>query len=479
MKPRLFPDENLLNISVLDSFDQSLSEAGLLLVGSDQGLELVSARGPTLTLAGVRDVGFVGELPDGPLKNALSVVSPFRRLLEIGACEMQNASLALQDNKGKTRASANLRLLASAKGRGLVVSLQGGQGCGKALSQLRKSVIAGGGVPLAQADIYGQLFPQRSPYTAKPTVSVGEAESARDLATHLIRAYIRVARANEAGIVADLDTEYLHDYRIALRKIRSVLSLFKGVYDQKRAQALKERFSALMDRTGRLRDLDVFLLGKEQLFDVLPPMFHHGLNELIALLTKEREAEWKRLTKHLKSRSYLNEIEALEGLFSRPSKLGRGPNADLPALEFASAEIWNRYRKIAKFGSTTAPDTDDREIHKLRIQCKKLRYLLEFFAPVFPKKRIKSVVKPLKKLQGNLGDFNDCSVQQESLHAFAKNLKGPAKLEIAQCVGALIITLRARQSEERIQVIDEFARFNSPRTERTFRGLFHGGQNVG
>lgn len=471
LEPKLSLGSATLNITVLDCFDQSLADAGLLLLRSAQGLELISDNGSILTENGVHTAGFVNEIPDGPLKRALSVVSPLRRFLEVGACEMQEASLTLLDDEGKTRAKADLRILTSAKGGGLVVSLQGVRGCDKALSKLRKAVTTAGGLPLARANIYGHLFPERSGYTAKPTVPVGHDEPAGDFATHLIRAYIPVARANEPGIIADLDTEFLHDFRIALRKIRSVLSLFKGIYDEKRTQELKERFSALMARTGRLRDLDVYLLEKQHYYEVLPPSFHQGLDQMFALFAKEREAERKRLVKYLKSKSYRNEVDALAKLFAKPKKLGRGPNADLPAHDYASALIWKRYRKIARIGSAIGPDTVDEEVHKLRIQCKKLRYLLEFFAPVFPKKQIKSVIKPLKQLQDNLGCFNDYSVQQRSLRAFGKGLEGKAKMEIAPSVDALIDTLRARQLEERARVVDNFAQFNSSRTQRTFRAI--------
>jgi len=68
-----------------------------------------------------------------------------------------------------------------------------------------------------------------------------------------------IARQNEDGIKADYDTEFLHDYRVSLRKVRSVLSLFKG-----ENIALKQAFSDIMKGTNQLRDLDVYLLDKQE-----------------------------------------------------------------------------------------------------------------------------------------------------------------------------------------------------------------------
>ena len=54
-------------------------------------------------------------------------------------------------------------------------------------------------------------------------------------------------------------------------------------------------------------------------------------------------------------------------------------------------------------------------VHRLRIECKKLRYLMEFFAELFPKEEGSAVLRLLRRLQTRLGEFNDALVQQRSL----------------------------------------------------------------
>jgi CHAD domain-containing protein len=138
--------------------------------------------------------------------------------------------------------------------------------------------------------------------------------------------------------------------------------------------------------------------------------------------------------------------------------------------------IWKRYQKVCKIAAGIDDRTEDEAVHRLRIQCKKLRYLMEFFAPVFPRKEFQSILKPLKRLQDNLGLFNDYSVQQESLRALLDDLdQQPEKrdLEIAQSVGALIVVLHKKQLEERARVVESFAKFNNKGTRHTFRKLFH------
>lgn len=115
-------------------------------------------------------------------------------------------------------------------------------------------------------------------------------------------------------------------------------------------------------------------------------------------------------------------------------------------------------------------------MHDLRIHCKKLRYLMEFFAPVFPKRDLKRLIKALKRLQDNLGRFNDCAVQQKSLQTLLRSLDGApdrGNLDLAQSIGALIAVLHHRQIAERASVMQSFSRFDSKETARTFRRLFH------
>ena len=155
--------------------------------------------------------------------------------------------------------------------------------------------------------------------------------------------------------------------------------------------------------------------------------------------------------------------------------LPAGANSDQPAHEYASTLIWKRYRKVCKIARAITPSTDDSEIHGLRIQCKKLRYLMEFFSPMYPAKKIRGLIRALKVLQDNLGLFNDYSVQQESLQAFILDHASKGReqdLIVARSVGALIAMLYQKQLEERARVISNFKKFDSPKIQQQFREMF-------
>jgi CHAD domain-containing protein len=194
-------------------------------------------------------------------------------------------------------------------------------------------------------------------------------------------------------------------------------------------------------------------------------------------LASERAEMLAKLSDHLRSKSYDEEFARLVKLFGSRKKLTRGPNADLSAKAYAGVLIWKRYRKVCEIASAIDADTTDTEVHTLRIHCKKLRYLMEFFAPLFPQEQINSLLKPLKRLQDNLGLFNDYAVQQDSLSILLSQFNEPSHtglLAMAQSIGALIAILHRRQMEERIRALDSFVKFDSPQTRKMFRKLFKG-----
>lgn len=461
--------------TALDCFDQPLRHSGCLLLEIDGHFELLRDDGPRLSQAAIGEPRFINEFTDGPLKQALSALSPLRKLLPVGSGTRQQIHLAFVDGEGKTHCRARLMSFASESGRKLsLVELQSIRGYGKSLQQLRAHIERIGCTPVSCAALYKQLFPTLASYDPKPDIAITDSETAFDAANKIIASCLPIMRANEAGIIADHDTEFLHDYRIQLRKIRSVLSLFKGVYDQSQTADLKTRFSALAAPTGRLRDLDVYLLERDSYHDFLPESLHGGLDALLDLISAERAAKQEKLSRHLRSAAYKREVNRLSKLFKQRKDLVGGPNAGQSAHDYACERIWQHYRKVHKAALLIGPDTPDEQVHDLRIRCKKLRYLIEFFSPVFSKPALNKLLKPLKRLQDNLGLFNDYSVQQESLHAFLQKTGGKdgPDLAIAQSVGALIAVLHGRQLEERTKALASLARFNRPDVQQTFSDLF-------
>ncbi len=280
---------------------------------------------------------------------------------------------------------------------------------------------------------------------------------------------LTVAVTQERGIIDDIDTEFLHHYRVQLRKARSLISLCKNALSKERSRRLKDELKIHAVRTNRLRDLDVFLLDKDHYLQLLPKELHHGFRQLFQKIRKRRTRAWKSVADSLLSEDYRVQIKELFKQLRQPPELSaKESGSDI--LSLASRKIDRQYRKILKDGACISDDTPDEEVHELRIECKKLRYLLEFFSELFPDKELKQLVKQLKKLQDNLGRFNDYSVQQEFLLELARDRQLPG--EQLASINGLVAALFNMQRIERTRVVANIQEFSAPAVQEKFTALF-------
>ena len=136
--------------------------------------------------------------------------------------------------------------------------------------------------------------------------------------------------------------------------------------------------------------------------------------------------------------------------------------------------IYKRYLAVVAGGNEITHTSEDALLHTLRIDCKKLRYLLEFFSTLFEHKKITPLIKQLKKLQDNLGRFQDLCVQQEELQNFiAKiSLKNPSNRRTIAAIGSLIGQLAQEKHTVRAAFAEIFADFSSTKNKKLFQQLF-------
>ena len=149
-------------------------------------------------------------------------------------------------------------------------------------------------------------------------------------------------------------------------------------------------------------------------------------------------------------------------------------NSRLPIERLAKKVITKRLQKILDIGKNIHPETPDEELHHLRIQGKKLRYSLEFFSSLFPEKEMKKLIKQLKVLQNNLGDFNDLSVQQEMLRDYLAAIKpGTVKSKkLSAAIGGLLTNLYHEHRQIRNRFEETFGEFSAPDNLALYRSLF-------
>ena len=473
----LFEQGEMCEGALLDTFDNGLFHAAQLLFLLDGQLLLLDLQGGQILEQSISPGRMViGEMKKGPVVEMLLEVSTLRALLPLAQVRVRREEGRLLDDEGKTL----VRLYHITIGRGRRKLL--GMGCvhylrgyAEAYTDLQHGLEACGAKACQNgADLYSGLALKERSYSVKPEIPLLPETSVKESAVAILRTFLNVARQNEEHIIADSDSEFLHDYRVSLRKVRSVVSLCKGVFDARESLRLKEKLAEIMRYTNGLRDLDVYLLNRAEYLRLVPPAAHGGLYRLFDILLQKRKGEQKKLSGVMQGKGYSLGMEHLEKMFAASDGLKDGPEAGMQSLIFAKKQIMKRYRKVCKSGRALDETTPDEPIHQLRINCKKLRYLMEFFTPLFPSAKIKLLIRSLKLLQDNLGDFNDYSVQQQYLGKMQaqEGVGGEKALSLSYSIGALTAMLYQLQKEERGRIMANLAAFDSLEIREAFNELF-------
>ncbi len=310
------------------------------------------------------------------------------------------------------------------------------------------------------------------PFSAKPALHLSPSQSSREVLCEAIHASLQKARQCEPGIIDDIDTEFLHDYRVSIRSIRAMLAQLSGVLPEETENRLKKAFADLGSRTNRLRDLDVYLLEESRYKAMLPVNLQDALSGMFDDFRKQRNAELAKLRRFLGSKAYAGRIAQITAWLQKAATEDATEEGARPIIDIAHRRLRKQYRKVTKLGRELHRHTEDEAIHQLRLKCKKLRYLLEFFASLFEPQAVKKLLKALRNLQNTLGEFNDLSVQQESLYTYYLQRKQADPL-LGLAIGALIGTMHQQQNAVRHRVVELFDDFDTGTTRKLFKRLMH------
>jgi CHAD domain-containing protein len=208
----------------------------------------------------------------------------------------------------------------------------------------------------------------------------------------------------ELGILENRDTEALHDYRVALRRSRTLLGQMKGVFPAREARRCLDRLGRLGELTGPLRDCHVMLADLPLYHSMLPESLRPALAPLQAYLEREAACAHRILADRLRRQDYRRAFESWRRFLERPApKRPSAPNARASAGEVCGRRIWKLYRRMLREGVVLGPDSPQEAFHVLRKRGKKLRYLLEFSASLRPDGKLRDLIAQLKKLQDIYG----------------------------------------------------------------------------
>lgn len=248
--------------------------------------------------------------------------------------------------------------------------------------------------------------------------------------------------ANEAAARDGRDPEGVHQLRVALRRIRSALTLFQPALGDVVREYWNGELRWVLGELGPARDLDVLATV------MLPPLVASrrddaALGAFGEAVERRRAAARGRVGEALASRRY---GDLVLGFAAWVARGGWRSGAEIevllrqrePLAGFADRILAKRHRQVQKRGRQFAA-LDAEARHKARIAMKKLRYGTEFFADLYPGKEVRRFRKATTRLQDVLGHLNDVSVASTQVaRLVAEEPPGPAQASAAIGGGQLI-----------------------------------------
>jgi CHAD domain-containing protein/CYTH domain-containing protein len=242
------------------------------------------------------------------------------------------------------------------------------------------------------------------------------------------------------------DPEVLHRLRIAMRQLRALPGEFENYFETSWLDQHQEALSRLMKVTGAKRDVDVTLETMGAFRALLPEKMKKGLDPVEAFLVSRKNNLQKQVVSLVESSRFQDEVLEFEKI-QKDDSVFRS-EASQPIILSAMRVLNKRLKKIVKEGRRITPDSDDKAYHKLRIQFKKLRYLIEAMEPLIDHSKYHKVIKMIKKMQTILGNYQDCQIQRFDLALLAKETDLQQK-KTQKALKRVQKVIRKREKKER------------------------------
>ena len=268
-----------------------------------------------------------------------------------------------------------------------------------------------------------------------------------------------------------IDPECLHQMRVAARRLRSALRVFRDAIPARRVKALTGGLRWIADALGRVRDLDVYLIDLDEKVDSATPDCCEALAPYRMHLDEKREKARAILLRALDSRRFSRFVDRFSRfLAAGPPKRAKAPLAGEPTTAIAGHMIERQFKKVLRSGRALTKACPDMELHKLRIRFKRLRYTAEFFSDLYGGP-VKKLARNARRFQNLLGDHQDAVVAQQMIRDYSASATG-ARTALRQLNLALgqLVFLEAQSAElSREAFFERWAAFDTKSTRRPLK----------
>jgi CHAD domain-containing protein len=213
------------------------------------------------------------------------------------------------------------------------------------------------------------------------------------------------------------DAESIHDLRVAARRFHAAALLFKESVSPSVLNECERHVRRIRKSSGAVRDGDVQISSVVSLQKKrLPRRFHPGLHRLALRLSQRREKRIRRIVAALDAFEKSGIVSRMNTTLSVRTMV-RSAVRPLPLRQRAAGEITAHLERLLRYEQFVKQPTAAAELHAMRIEAKRLRYVMEIFAPVYGGK-LKPFIRTIRSIQDALGEMHDCDVWIETVPLF-------------------------------------------------------------
>ena len=339
--------------------------------------------------------------------------------------------------------------------RAFVEELRSGCGLQPAgTSKFETGLLATGLVPPPPADL--------GPRDVDDSKTVGQVAFA------VLRTQFPTFLAHEPGARLGEDPEDVHDMRVAIRRMRASMSVFREALPV-RAQALRRELKWVGAALGEVRDLDVQLEQFGRWAGELSTEDRTALAPVMKTFERRRSQARQRLLRVLDSRRYERLIASLTTML-RQGPLRRSPPSRVPALIAGPDLVRGRYRRMRKAGNPIDDHSPPEALHRLRIREKRLRYATEFLQPLYGKPAGR-LIKRLSTMQDVLGLYQDAQVGMEQVRRLAEEGTADLPTQAVFVLGRIAERYRLQATEQRAMFPKAYRRARGKAWRRLRRAM--------
>ncbi len=256
-------------------------------------------------------------------------------------------------------------------------------------------------------------------------IGVAAIDQVSEAARKILRFHFARMVYHEPGTREGQDVEELHDMRVATRRMRSAFNTFRPFYKKKAIKPFAKHLRLTGSALGRVRDLDVFLENAGSDIETMPGAGGLDLSTLVEYWQGKRALARSEMIRHFDSESHqeflLDFSRFLNVPFAGAKRDRSAANQGGRIQDAAVSSIMNHWVRVNAFDDEVA-DASIKRLHKLRIETKKLRYLVEFLRDVLGCES-EQIVDEMKLVQDHLGNLNDSFVASMMISEFLEEVK--------------------------------------------------------